>query len=251
MPHRPLRSFSPLFAAVLAVGLTLPAQGEIAEPHNFLRLTAPAADAVLPAGGLVALAWEPGPDLERFPRAHEWEAFLSVDGGATFPFRITPHLDLSQQRVLIRLPHVETPNARILLRVGDEREERTQPVSPSWSIRTTPVSPILLPKTTQPVASRGEAARPGDPGVGSWVEQGADGIWVFYQTASSETAWSTSPVAPPHHSAAVLNEGSRACALAPVRSRNPAVTALRVTSWVLPTLLRSRPILILVQRFNE
>jgi hypothetical protein len=30
--------------------------------------------------------------------AVEWEAFLSLDGGRTYPVRITPHLDLSIRR---------------------------------------------------------------------------------------------------------------------------------------------------------
>src|SRR5215471_18068604 len=57
-----------------------------------VRLLAPAAHAEVDPGSTVLLAWESAgtpADVE------EWEAFLSVDGGRTYPIRITPHLDAS------------------------------------------------------------------------------------------------------------------------------------------------------------
>ena len=40
--------------------------------------------------------------------AEEWEAFLSFDGGATYPVRITPHLDLELRRVRWQVPAIPT-----------------------------------------------------------------------------------------------------------------------------------------------
>lgn len=66
--------------------------------------------------------------------AEEWEAFLSVDGGAHYAVRITPHLDASIRSYTFRVPNVSTHDARILLRTGDEVHERIVMVPRSFSI---------------------------------------------------------------------------------------------------------------------
>jgi hypothetical protein len=86
-------------------------------------MSAPAAGAVLAGGSTAELAWEPGPGFERLAGAHEWEAFLSVDGGKTYAFRLTPHLDLDVRRFRWEVPRFPTEDARLLLRVGDEESE--------------------------------------------------------------------------------------------------------------------------------
>src|SRR5213078_5250079 len=55
--------------------------------------------------------------------AEEWEAFLSLDGGTYYAFRITPHLDIARRQFAWLVPNVDTKNARILVRTGDERRE--------------------------------------------------------------------------------------------------------------------------------
>src|SRR6476661_1831838 len=56
-----------------------------------LRVVAPANGATLRGGSFAELRWTSA----RLPSdAEEWEAFLSVDGGKYYAFRVTPHLDI-------------------------------------------------------------------------------------------------------------------------------------------------------------
>ncbi|MEZ5313855.1 MAG: hypothetical protein R2862_09510 [Thermoanaerobaculia bacterium] len=52
------------------------------------------------------------------------EAFLSLDGGRSWPVRLTPHLGIDRRRIRVRVPDLPTEEARLLFRIGDEREER-------------------------------------------------------------------------------------------------------------------------------
>ena len=77
----------------------------------------------LSAGDSVVLSWTALPELARHPWVDEWEAFLSFDGGETYPVRLTPHLDLGRRSFAIELPAVATQRARWMLRFGDEARE--------------------------------------------------------------------------------------------------------------------------------
>src|SRR5690242_19787531 len=88
-----------------------------------VRLAAPAPEAILQAGGMAEIAWEPLAGLARIGPFEEWEAFLSLDGGKTYPLRITPHLDRDLRRVQWRVPPVPADDARLLLRFGNEGRE--------------------------------------------------------------------------------------------------------------------------------
>jgi hypothetical protein len=85
-----------------------------------LRLIEPADHAEVVAGSTVPLVWDAG----KVPAGvEEWEAFLSVDGGKTYPVRITPHLDAGIHRFNWIVPSLPGADVSILLRFGDEREE--------------------------------------------------------------------------------------------------------------------------------
>ena len=133
-----------------------------------VRIEQPVSAASLRGGSTAVIAWSAddlGPDVE------EWEAFLSVDGGHYYAARITPHLDVSIHQFRFTVPNVATRDARILLRFGNERNERI--VETPLTISIDPA-----PETHDAVAiadHNGESARPGDPGVASWVESGRDG----------------------------------------------------------------------------
>mgnify|MGYP003471936145 FL=1 len=76
----------------------------------------------LSAGESVVLSWTALPELARHPWVDEWEAFLSFDGGETYPVRLTPHLDLGQRSFAIELPAITTRQARWMRRmIGDQR----------------------------------------------------------------------------------------------------------------------------------
>lgn len=138
------------------------------------RLLAPAAGDELAVGSMATIEWEPAAGLAALEHAEEWEAFLSVDGGATYPLRITPHLDLSIRRFSFRVPDLPGRRARLLLRFGDERREEVDCETPQIFAIQRP--PGHVPVHRPAVAfTRGEAARPGDPGVVAWVEGARDG----------------------------------------------------------------------------
>ena len=122
------------------------------------RLVLPSAGDELVAGSVAAIEWE---GLYVPEHADEWEAFLSLDGGRTWPLRVTPHLDISIRRFEFRVPDLPTREARILLRFGDERREVEVGTPQMFSIARGPVRVAPPPRQ---VLSRGER------GVVVWVE---------------------------------------------------------------------------------
>ncbi|HVR97417.1 MAG TPA: hypothetical protein VMW27_12435, partial [Thermoanaerobaculia bacterium] len=112
-----------LLAAAPAVAGPQPWIEIASDPRPPFDLVAPAPGAVLAAGSTVEFAWVARPGFDRFAGIDEWEAFLSVDGGASYPVRITPHLDRDLRRVLWRVPALPSRDARLMLRFGDEGRE--------------------------------------------------------------------------------------------------------------------------------
>src|SRR5437764_9664912 len=112
-----------LLALALGLGLIVGAVAPAAGLNGPVRLAAPRAGETLRAGDMAELAWEPFSQTGLPGHAEEWEAFLSFDGGATYPVRLTPHLDLALRRVRWQVPAIPTDDARLLLRFGDERRE--------------------------------------------------------------------------------------------------------------------------------
>lgn len=182
-----------LLGALAAPALASPSQPWIAVSASVpVQVSAPAAGAALPGGSTAELAWEPGPGFERLAGADEWEAFLSVDGGKTYAFRLTPHLDLDVRRFRWEVPRLPTADARILLRVGDEESETAIKLPLRFAItgpagRLTAIDPELQAELAREAAREtergegleaaerltfeaGEAALPGAPGVISWIE---------------------------------------------------------------------------------
>ena len=132
---------------------------------------------------------EARPGLAAMSRVEEWEAFLSLDGGRTFLTRLTPHLELEMRRVTVRLPELPSEDVRLLLRFGDERDEREQVMSGRFRIvaAEAPVVTWRLPRL-----GRGESARPGDPGVLVWVEGSRDGEgWEECEGGRAGNVWET------------------------------------------------------------
>lgn len=155
--------------------LFAPAEGSPAAP---VRLVAPG-DARLVAGSDIALAWDPGPAFGALGSAEEWEAFWSLDDGATFPFRLTPHLDLDVRRLVVRVPEVPAPRARLLLRFGDEHRERGVLLPQRFNVTLPPAVATVFSSPASPrlAATAGEPALAQEPGVVGWAEgsrRGAD-----------------------------------------------------------------------------
>ncbi len=100
--------------AIVALAPNLAAEGDQGG-----EILAPASGAAVRAGDVVEVRWTPVA-----PGVEEFELLLSVDGGRTFPLRLTEMLDPRVTSFSWRVPNVPTGAARIVLRVGvDDREE--------------------------------------------------------------------------------------------------------------------------------
>lgn len=131
-----------------------------------LRVMAPANGATLRGGAFAELRWS----AAQLPAStEEWEAFLSIDGGKYYAFRITPHLDIALQRFTFIVPNVDTHAARILIRTGNEVHETHFESRSTFSIVRDPNAELVIPRLLQ--FGRGEAAREGDPAVLAWADR--------------------------------------------------------------------------------
>lgn len=160
--------------AVLLLALAVPSRGE-ADVRLPVRVVAPAPGTELAGGSLATLEWQAPEGALEDRRIVEWEAFLSLDGGRTWPLRLTPHLDIEIHRFSFRVPGFPTRDARLLLRFGDEREEVEVDVPGSFTISADPARIVPDPLPPSLRLSRGEAARPGEGGVVLWMEGTRDG----------------------------------------------------------------------------
>jgi hypothetical protein len=158
---------------LLLAFLALPAFAAVPVDGQVARLVSPAAGAELAAGSVAMIEWE---GLALPEHAEEWEAFLSLDGGRTWPVRVTPHLDVTIRRFAFRVPDLPTREARILLRFGDERREVGMETPQLFSIAPAAFLVRSLPSRSRVhVLSRGEHAKEGDAGVVVWVEGSRSG----------------------------------------------------------------------------
>ena len=142
-----------------------------------LRLVAPADDTTLRGGSFAEVRWT----AAQLPAAaEEWEAFLSVDGGRYYAFRITPHLDADLRHFTFVVPNVETKRARILIRAGNEVQELHFENRGTFSIERDPDAEEPIAHV---LAGRGEAARDGDPAVVGWTSGARNGAAVAQHAA--------------------------------------------------------------------
>jgi len=140
---------------------------------------APREGEVLRGGTRTVVSWSAA-SLPRF--VEEWEAFLSVDGGKDYAYRITPHLEVDRRQFTFEVPNVETGNARILIRAGDERRE-IELVSQTFAIRRDGVRALAAAPLEIVDAERGEKARAGDRGVVEWIDGDRDGSHLTPRSA--------------------------------------------------------------------
>jgi hypothetical protein len=160
-------------AAAALLAFSLAARG--AEP---LTVTAPTDGTVLRGGSVATIRWTATAALPR--GVEEWEAFLSVDGGHYYATRITPHLDIDIREFDWPVPNVTSGDVRLLIRIGDERDEYEVDVPLHLSIVADPGAPMHVAHVAH---SAGESARPGDPGVAAWVAGDRQGHELVLETA--------------------------------------------------------------------
>ncbi|HYN20718.1 MAG TPA: hypothetical protein VE078_07150 [Thermoanaerobaculia bacterium] len=147
------------------------------------RLVAPASGSELRAGSLAVIEWE---ELALPAGVEEWEAFLSVDGGRTWPLRVTPHLDRSIRRFAFRVPDLPTQDARLQLRFGDERREVDVETPQRYTIEPRHRS-VWEPQIGRSLA-RGERRPSGEEGVAVWIEGSRSGSGLREVVASDSGA---------------------------------------------------------------
>jgi len=152
----------PRLLGALALLAALPAHGSIRA-----LMQEPRSGDVLRGGSTATIAWSAA-DLPRY--AEEWEAFLSVDGGGFYAYRLTPHLSIEQRRFTFEVPNVATEHARILIRAGDERKEVEIELPAVFAIEQDRAKAIAGGTLTVDDDERGESARAGEPGVLAWVD---------------------------------------------------------------------------------
>ena len=143
-------------------------------------LHAPRQGDILHGGTRATVSWS-AVGLPRF--VEEWEAFLSVDGGRYYAYRITPHLEADRREFTFDVPNVETDDARILIRAGDERREIELETSHTFAIRKDAARALAVPALEVADERRGEAARAGERGVVEWLDGDRDGSHLTPRSA--------------------------------------------------------------------
>ncbi len=240
-----------LLVLALFLGIAFPAAG-LTSP---VRLEAPRAGATLRAGDTAELAWEPFSHPEALGRAEEWEAFLSFDGGATYPVRITPHLDLALRRVRWQVPAIPTNDARLLLRFGDERHETTVELPQRFAIAEALWAAPLFGAGARRAALPGEPALPGRAGVVAWVEGSRQGRGLRAVVAAPPPALANAlrPPSPGVETPVLATQGAgpSTALSAASGSASPPSPRRPLSAAGAPTGLPPLDILLLTQRQNE
>ena len=119
-------------AALVSVAAALAARGEV--PSPFLS---PGRGESLAPGSIVEVRWASACTSTPGGRADEAEVVLSLDGGLTYPIRVSNELHPCATRYLWRVPALATGRARLALRTGSEgllRTERLRAVSGDFRI---------------------------------------------------------------------------------------------------------------------
>ncbi|MFP5286871.1 MAG: hypothetical protein ACLGI9_14110 [Thermoanaerobaculia bacterium] len=193
------------FALLLWTGLGLASRVEAQEGGRagLVRLVSPSPGARLVGGTTAEIEWLPLESFDRMEAVEEWEAFLSFDGGASYPFRITPHLDQELRRISWQVPDIPTLDARILLRFGDERQETALELPQRFSIAAAS-GPAGVFMPVEIALQRGEAARPRQAGVVAWVEGDRSGGSLRRRMAAEPASLHGAFELPEGHSVAVI-----------------------------------------------
>jgi hypothetical protein len=91
-----------------------------------LRFLEPEAGGRLEAGAMVSVSWTPG--VAGRDDADEMELVMSLDGGRSFPLRVTRTLSPDARSFFWRVPALPTENARLALRSGREGEKDSETI---------------------------------------------------------------------------------------------------------------------------
>jgi len=99
--------------------------------------------------------------------ATEWEAFLSLDGGSSFPVRITPHLPIAERSFSWTVPSLPTAAARIRFRFGVRGVEQEVVAPDRLAIAFSPAASSVSGSST----ALGTSPATGEEDTLAWVER--------------------------------------------------------------------------------
>jgi hypothetical protein len=239
-----------VLGAVLGAGL-LAAEQRPLEPRDLaLVWKSPVNGQQAAAGSLLEISWDADPRALAGRDIEEWEAFLSLDGGRSYRLRLTPHLDVKSRSYSWRIPADLTGEARLLLRVGDERDEYSHEPGILFAILPATEAHGAV-ELEESAAELGESARPGEVGVLAWEDGGRDGSRLRRRVARRPLEPFTSAA----HSATLITT-FHAPPPSATELRPPVATALRLDLSP-PAGPRAErpppavPIRLLIHRFNE
>ena len=111
----------------LAAGAALLSAAVFARAHD--GFTAPSSGVALSPGAIVELRWSSVCGSVERRDLDETEIVLSLDGGTTFPIRVSPELKPCASRYLWKVPSLPTTHARVALRGGFEGRNPTETVA--------------------------------------------------------------------------------------------------------------------------
>jgi hypothetical protein len=230
-----------ILSAIVVTAIAVAAQ---AAPS--VELIAPRAGTVLEGGRETTLTWS----ASSLPaHADEWEAFLSFDGGRYYATRITPHLDSGRRSFRWRVPNVAASDVRILLRVGNEREERAIEFPQSFRIVPGVASVEVAEVHAKLTEAAGESALPASPPVIEWVSGDRQGAGLVTSRHRDATALHPREVAGGETGHVVGYFSSHSSLHRPAIG---AATTIRSTSSAAcaPPIGQPRPLLLLQTRLN-
>ncbi|HWC64543.1 MAG TPA: hypothetical protein VG777_00565 [Thermoanaerobaculia bacterium] len=147
-------------ALAAAIALAAAASDAHASRAGRPRLWSPAPRSVIRAGERAEIAVAGAPE-----GAEEWEAFLSLDGGETWPLRVTPHLPIAETSFRWIVPALPPGTARVKVRFGGAAGEREFVLDEAFSIAGGP-GPLIVPEPT----AIGASPAPGEEGTVAWVD---------------------------------------------------------------------------------
>jgi len=152
-----------LFAATLLAGTAARANPPVS-PFS-PRLASPAARSVVSPGETVRIAIAGAP-----AGAQEWEAFLSLDGGRSYPLRVTPHLPIGEPSFPWMVPSLPSGDARVKIRFGVGGAEREFVLGESFSIAGRRRGALVAPDRS----AIGASPAAGEEGTVAWVDGDGD-----------------------------------------------------------------------------
>jgi hypothetical protein len=82
------------------------------------------------------------PELALPEDADEKELVLSLDGGQSYPVRVTAETGAAEKSLVFRVPNLPSTRARLALRAGDETREVVVAESAIFVIERDPASPL-------------------------------------------------------------------------------------------------------------